>query len=544
MAAAQSGLHEIYQQFKTIAYGIWRKRWYMLGTTWLVSLLGWAVVATMPYKYEATAQIFVDTETILPTIARDMGINVDLMRKVEIVRRTLVTRANLEKIIRRSDYLDQLARSDKDLDSMVGDLTRNIRIFSLDEGMFRIQYEIDDDRLSDRQRAEVAKRVVANLLSFFLERNTEDGRQKSDSAREFIDQKIAEYAQALSDAETSVAKFQQENIEYLGSQGSFISRLDGAKADRRRTSNLIAESQVTLQTLQSQIQNVPATVREARSSRAGGGSSGSGDPLEERISDLEKKLDQLKVLGLKDRHPDVVNVTRQIDALKLELKDKQEALAAELQGSAEAGRNSTLTTETPNRLYEQLMLQIIQTTTEIETLKQRESEQRKLVAEMEEKAKRVPEIEAEESKLKRDYRSLRQQYNEFVQQKQDLDLRADVEATDEALSLRVVEEPITPQRPSGPPRLLFFALAFVGGLMAGLGVAVVLSQLRPVVITVDQLRAHFDMPILGNVTKAMSEDENRQRSVELLSFAGGTLLLIVIFVSLLAFDIFGGPAVG
>ncbi|WP_286828505.1 MULTISPECIES: XrtA system polysaccharide chain length determinant [Kordiimonas] len=543
MAVQQSSLHDIYQQVKAIAYGIWRKRWYMLGTTWLVSLLGWALVATMPYKYEASAQIFVDTETILPTIAREMGINVDLMRKVEIVRRTVVTRANLEKIIRRSDYLDQLARTDKDLDALVGQLTRDIRIFSLDEGMFRIHYSIDDDRLSDRQRAEVAKRVVANLLAFFLERNTEDGRQKSDSAIEFIDQKIQEYAQKLSDAETSVAKFQQDNIEYLGSAGSFIQRLDSAKADLRKTTSLIAEAQVTHDTLEQQIKNVPATIREARSSRSGS-RGGDQDPLEERIADLEKKLDQLRVLGLKDRHPDVVNVTRQIDALKRELQDKQDALAAELQGSADAGRNSNLTTETPNRLYEQLMLQIIQTRTELQTLKQRESDQRRTVAEMEEKAKRVPEIEAQESKLKRDYISLRQQYNEFVQQKQDLDLRADVEATDEAMSLRVVEEPITPQSPSGPPRLIFFAGVFVGSLIAGIGVALVLSQLRPVVITVDQLRAHFDLPILGNVTKSMSEDENRRRSIDLLSFAGGVMLLMIIFVSLLAFDIFGAPTVG
>ena len=190
------------------------------------------------------------------------------------------------------------------------------------------------------------------------------------------------------------------------------------------------------------------------------------------------------------------------------------------------------------------MLQIIQTRTELQTLKQRESDQRRTVAEMEEKAKRVPEIEAQESKLKRDYISLRQQYNEFVQQKQDLDLRADVEATDEAMSLRVVEEPITPQSPSGPPRLIFFAGVFVGSLIAGIGVALVLSQLRPVVITVDQLRAHFDLPILGNVTKSMSEDENRRRSIDLLSFAGGVMLLMIIFVSLLAFDIFGAPTVG
>ncbi|WP_262691489.1 XrtA system polysaccharide chain length determinant [Kordiimonas aestuarii] len=536
--AAQSGLHDVYQQVKTIAYGIWRKRWYMLFTTWLVSLLGWALVSTMPYKYQASAQVFVDTETILPAIAKDMGINVDLSRKVDIVRRTLVTRPNLEKIIRRSDYLDRLAKDDKELDSLVADLQRDIRIVSLEEGMFRIQFEIDDDRLSDRQRAEVARRVVANLLSFFLERNTEEGAQKSESAIEFMDQRIQEYGKLLSDAETRQAKFQQDNIEYLGGQGSFLTRLDSAKNELRKTRNAIAENQVTLQTLEANIKNVPPTIREARSSRSGGG--GDKDPLEDRISDLQKKYDALKTLGLKDRHPDVVNVSRQIEALQAEFKEKQAALAEELAASAEAGRNSNLTTETPNRLYEQLMLQIIETKTSVETLKQRESEQRNIVAEMEEKAKRVPEIEAEESRLNRDYKTIQRQYKELVQQKQSLDLRADVEATDEAMSLRVVEEPITPQSPSGPNRLLFFTAVLVGGIFAGLGVALVLSQLRPVVITVEQLRGHFDMPVLGNVTRTLSEQENRQRSIELLAFAGSTMLLMIIFAAFLAFDIFGG----
>ncbi|WP_417463522.1 XrtA system polysaccharide chain length determinant [Kordiimonas sp.] len=536
--AVQSGLHDIFQQIKTIAYGIWRKKWYMLVTTWLVSLLGWALVSTMPYKYEASAQVFVDTETVLRASAERMGINVDLSRKVDIVRRTLVTRPNLEKIIRRSDYLDRLAKDDKELDSLVASLQRDIRIISLEEGMFRIQFEIDDDRLSDRQRAEVARRVVANLLSFFLEGNSAEGAQKSESAIEFINQRIQEYGKMLSDAETRHAKFQQDNIEYLGGQGSFLGRLDTAKAELRKTRNAIAEAQVTLQTLETNIKNVPPTIREARSSRSGGG--GDKDPLQERIADLQKKYDSLKTLGLKDRHPDVINVSRQIEALQAELKDKQDALAQELADSAEAGRSSNLTTETPNRLYEQLMLQIIETKTSVETLKQRENDQRAVVAEMEEKAKRVPEIEAEESRLNRDYKTIQRQYKEFVEQKQQLDLQADVEATDEAMSLRVVEEPIVPQAPSGPNRLLFFTAVLVGGIFAGLGVALVLSQLRPVVITVEQLRSHFDMPVLGNVTRTISEQEHRQRSVELLAFAGGTLLLMLIFVAFLAFDIFGG----
>lgn len=539
MAAPAVGLHDLFQQFKSLVYGIWRKRWYMMATTWLVCLLGWGLVSTLPYKYESSAQIFVDTDTILPSIVRGIGIDVDVSRKIDVVRKTLVTRPNLERIIRRSEYLERLARNDAELNSLVATMQDDIRVASLGDGMYRIQFEIDDARLSDRQRAEVAKNVVNNLLSFFLESGSgNDGANKD--ATEFLDKRLTDYAERLSSAETAHAQFKQDNIEYIGGQGSFLSRHDAAKESLRKTRNEIAELNVSLQTLQEQIKNVPATIREARSSRGGRGPS-EEDPLEERISDLEKKIDQLRTLGFTDRYPDIVNIKSQLEVLRQEQKEKQEAIAAELSASAESGKSSNYTTETPNRLYEQLMLNIITTTTQVKTLQQREVEQRKLVAEMEEKAKRVPEIEAQEAQLKRDFEQLRRQYNLLLKEQQDLELRSDVEGADESVSLRVVEPPNTPTAPSGPPRLIFLSALLVGGLVAGIGAALVLSMLRPVVLTVEQLRMQFDLNVLGNVSRSLSEEETRQRSVELLLFAGAGAMLFVVFAGFVAFDMIGGP---
>lgn len=539
MAAQELGLHEVYQQIKTIAYGIWRKRWYMLATAWIISLLGWGFVSTMPYKYEANARIFVDAETILPSIARNLGIDVDTTRKVDAIRRTLVTRPNLEKIIRRSDYLDRLASNDNELNSLISQLQRDIRVVPLDGGMYRIQYEIDEDRLSDRQRAEVAKNVVNNLLSFFLERGAEGSSQGLRQGQEFLEQNVRQYAERLSAAEAAHAKFLQDNLEYIGGDNSFLSRLDGAKSDLRNTRSQISELKVAQQTLQEQIANVPPTIREAKSASGRGGSS--RDPLEERLADLQKKMDQLRVLGFKDRHPDIVNVNRQIASVELEMKQRQEAVAAEIKEAAATGRSSNLTTETPNRLYEQLMLENVQTLAQVSSLKQRETEQANLVAELEEKAKRVPEIEAEESQLKRDYNLIRRTYNDLLKEKQSLDLRAEVEGADETVSFRVVESPVTPSHPSGPPRVLFMSATLVGALVSGLAVALVFSQLRPVIITVEQLRGHFDLPVLGNVTRSLSEQETRQRSIDLLVFAGVSGGLFVVFALFLAVDIFGAP---
>lgn len=539
MAAPAIGIHELYQQIKSLVYGIWRKRWYMMATTWLICLVGWGLVQTLPYKYESSAQIFVDTDTILPSIVRGIGIDVDVSRKIDVVRKTLVTRPNLEKIIRRSEYLERLARNDTELNLLVATMQSDIRVISLEGGMYRIQYEIDDRRLSERQRAEVAKNVVNNLLSFFIEGGPQGDGTSSKEAKDFLDKRIADYGERLSAAETAYAKFKQDNIEYIGGQGSFLSRLDSSKEALRTTRNEIAELNVSLQTLQDQIKNVPATIREARSTRSGGG--GDADPIESRIAELQKKLDSFRTLGFKDRHPDVAGVVRQIEALKGELKDKQDAVAAELSASAEAGKKSNFTTETPNRLYEQLMLNIIQTTTQVKSLGQRELDQQRAVAEMEEKAKRVPEIEAQEAQLQRDFQQLGRQYNLLLKEQQDLELRTDVESADDSVSLRIVEPPNTPTAPSGPPRLIFMSLMLVGGLVAGVGAALILSMLRPVVLTVEQLRAQFDLNVLGNVSKSLSEEETRQRSIELLMFAGATAMLFVVFAVFIVVDMIGGP---
>ncbi|RMB08923.1 XrtA system polysaccharide chain length determinant [Eilatimonas milleporae] len=537
------GLPELYQQFLTLAYGIWRKRWYMLVSAWVVGLMGWALVSTMPYKYTATAQVFVDTETLLPVIAKNLGINVNVTRQVDLVRRTLVTRPNLEKIIRRSDYLDRLARTDKDMDELVAYMQRNIRVLSLDGGMFRIEFAIDDGRLSDRQRAEVSKVVVTNLLAFFFERNTEEGQLKAEGAVDFLDQQIGNYSRQLEDAERAHAQFKQDNLEYLGGQGSFLSKLETAQTNLRRTRNQISELSVTVETLQKQLENVPPTIREPTTS-LGGRRGGAKDPLEVRIEDLQKKYDNLKSLGMKEQHPDVQNVRRQIAALEEELEQKRQQIQQELADSANSGATSTATTETPNRLYEQLMLELINKKTEMATLEKRSQEQTRLVADMEQKAKRVPEIEAQEKQLKRDYQTIRRQYTELVQEKQDLDLRTDVEGTDQAVSLRVVEQPVTPQFPSGPPRLLYLTAVLVGALLAGVAVALIVSQLRPVVVTVEQLRSHFDMPVLGNVTRALSEEDIRRRNMDLLAFAFMSVALLMVYGLFVALDIFGSPQFG
>jgi len=540
MAAQGLGLHDLYLQIKAVAYGIWRKRWYMIVTSWFIALVGWGAVSTMPYRYSASARVVVDAETLLPSLIGKIGIKVDSSRQVEAIRSTLVSRPNVEKIIRRSVYLERLTKSPADLDALITKLARDIRIVALDGHAYRIEFEIDESRLRDRERAEVAKIVVSNLLSFFRERALGSENGQVDNAAEFLKKTLADLGARLSAAEAAHAKFTQNNLEYLGNV-NFRTRLEKARSDLQVTRGKISELTVSQRTFDAQLANVPATIREAARTAGGGIAK---DPLEERIAEANKKLDKMRALGYLDRHPDVSGLLRQIKGFEAELAEKKAATDAELAGSAAAGKNSTLTTETPNRLYEQLMLENISALSQISALEQREIDQKTLVEELEKKAKRVPEIEAEERELKRGYETLRSQHRKFQKQAEDVKILGSVQDNERSVAFQVIDEPVVPQKPSGPPRLLFMGAVMIGALVAGVGVAFMLSQLRPVVITVEQLRSHFDLPVLGNVTRSLSDRESRQRSLDMVGFAGASALLFIVFAGFIAWDMFGGSALG
>jgi len=540
MAAQSLGLHEIYQQAKALAYGIWRKRWYMLITAWAIAIVGWGAIYNMPYRYEANARIFVDADSLLPQLIRSNGLKIDSAKKIEAVRKEIVSRPNLEKIIRRSEYLERLAQNSGERNNLITRMQRNIRVVALEGNNFQIAYEVDESRLSDRQRAEVAKTVVSNLLAFFREGTGENSGAAIKTAADFLDERINDLSDRLNSADAAHTKFKQDNVEFLGSI-NFATRLETARSDLKETRSEMAELRVTQQTFEKQLESIPQTLNSAASDTARGGDK---DPLDERINEIKKKLDQLRTLGYKDRHPDVVNVMRQLEALNVEKKQQIKDLEAALSGAAETGKQSSLVTTRPNRLYEQIMLENISILGQIRALEQREIEQNLVVDELQAKAQRVPEIEAEESQLKRGYDTLRGQHRKLLKQKADIDIQQSISTSSSAVTFRVIEPPVTPQRPSGPPRMLFMSAVLVGALVAGFGVSLVLSQLKPVVVTVEQLRTHFDLPVLGNITRAMSEVESKQRNKEMLGFAGATVALFMIFTIFIVLDIIGSPTVG
>ena len=44
---------------------IGKYRWYAVAITWAVAIIGWTIVLRLPNQYEASARVYVDTQSIL-----------------------------------------------------------------------------------------------------------------------------------------------------------------------------------------------------------------------------------------------------------------------------------------------------------------------------------------------------------------------------------------------------------------------------------------------------------------------------------------------
>ncbi len=189
-------------QFSTIAGDMWRRRWIGLAVAWLVAVAGAVVLWRTPDRYETTARVYVDTQTVLKPLMAGLAVQPNIDEQIGMLARTIIARPNIEKIM-HSANLDVSVTSQIQRDQMVDDLTKRIRFNRGGrENIYTISYQDTNPERS--------KRVVQDLLSLFVESGLGNKRRDSEAARRFIDEQIKGYEQKLVRSRESVKGIQAQ----------------------------------------------------------------------------------------------------------------------------------------------------------------------------------------------------------------------------------------------------------------------------------------------------------------------------------------------
>ncbi|MGB8433785.1 MAG: Wzz/FepE/Etk N-terminal domain-containing protein, partial [Burkholderiales bacterium] len=120
-------MDELIRQAIDILRGIWQRRWLALGVAWLAGIVGAVALFRIPDQYEASARVYVDTQSLLRPLMSGLAVEPNVDQMVNMLSRTLISRPNIEKLVRMTD-MDLSASSPGQRERIVDSLMRKVRI--------------------------------------------------------------------------------------------------------------------------------------------------------------------------------------------------------------------------------------------------------------------------------------------------------------------------------------------------------------------------------------------------------------------------------
>lgn len=523
-------MEELLAQLSTIARSMWRFRWPSILVAWSVGIASAVAVFLIPDKYEASSRIFVDTESILKPLMSGLAVQPNVDQQVTMLSRTLISRPNVEKLVRMAD-LDLKAQSKAQQESLIEGLMGSLAIQSVGrDNLYTLSY-----RDSDSGRAQ---RVIQSFVSIFIESSLGATRKDSDTAKVFITDQIKAYETKLLEAEARLKEFRLRNIETQTAEGQDTAarlgqiaealasaRLELREAEQARDS---ARRQLDNEKSQSGKPSVLNSLLEESSLTI------STPEIDARIALQRQSLDAL-LQRFTEQHPDVASTRKLLkDLEEQKKKEVKELRKAALDAPSVAAANGTsLVSQELNRMMASSEVQVA-------ALKARVAEYSARYQQARESAKTAPQLEAEASQLNRDYDINKKNYEELVSRRESAELSGELDSTAGVADFRLIDPPRVSADPVSPNRILLLSGAMLAALASGFVTAFVASQLRPVFHSAQQLRERFDLPMLGMVSMVTNAADVRLEKIRLMKFAlssGGLVgffVLAMVGVTLLA----------
>ena len=505
-------MEELTAQLFVYLKGIWKYRWIAVIAAWVVAIAGWVFVYKLPDDYQASARIYVDTQNVLKPLMAGMTISPDLQQQVSIMSRTLISRPNVERVVRMVD-LDIKAKDVKDQERLVKELMDKIKLGTTGrDNLFTIHYNNQNPRL--------AKDVVQSLLTIFVEGGLGDKKQDSTSALRFIDEQIQSYEEKLIAGENNLKAFKQKNIGMMPQQGSdYYSQLATATEDLNKTRLELREAEHARDAIKRQITgDEPVMMVDQNDS----GSPIVNVEIDSRIGALNKNLDALR-LNFTEIHPDIVSTKRLI--AQLEERKKEEAKLV-VRNTADPGKNYS-------PMLQQLNVALAEAEADVASMRARVEEYTSRYDRLKSLSNALPQVEAELAHLNRDYQVNKSNYEKLLERRESAKISGELGSATDLMSFRIIDPPTVSDLPVGPDRSKLFSVVFLGSLLVGIGIAFVISQVRPTFHSPASLREITGRPILGSIPMIWTDQEKVKRKKRLYAFGLSLLSLLGLYGTLM-----------
>jgi len=460
--------------------GFWRRRWIILGVAWSLAVPGWFFVAQLPDTYTSSTKVHVRTDSMLDRVLDGVAPRPAFQDRVDLLRLRLLARPNVEQVAREVG-IDTEANSALAFDRAVRGLEASVKVQAIRDDYFGIKY-VSSDPIR-------AQQVVNGFLNVFIESDLSTTLSGMDRARSYLDQQIASFDQQINRRQREVAEFRRQYATELNAPARMTANIERAEEQI----DALADEHRELSARKAEVfEELGSTPRAAKAT----------DPeleaLRERLLDYQTQYT--------DEYPQVV-------ALKERIRELESRLDA--RGAV-------------NPAYAQLE-------NAIELIEKRQGEidaerdrLRAEIREYEEALNLAPAALADLEDIRRGLDSLEDRRRELEDRRLSLEISAGAGESGERIDYDIVEEPVVPLEPDGPPRALFTMLVLVAAIGAGGAAALGLILIDRSYSQADDLEAAFGIPVIGTVSIVAAGVATVKRFRQLGLFAAGVIGLAAV----------------
>jgi polysaccharide chain length determinant protein (PEP-CTERM system associated) len=521
---------ETIAQLRTLLRGIWNYRWTGLITAATVGLIGGLLSIFWPAKYEASARVFVDTQSILKSALINVAVPPNAEQQVAMVARTLISRPNVAEVM-NSAQLNLNANDSREREKIIDDLIKDIEFKSSGSpnapNLFTLSYK--------HHKPETAKAVIQRLQSIFVETSLKNSRVDADSGRRFLDDQIKDYEQKLLLSENALKEFKIKNMGLVpgAGGGDYFSRLQDIEAQVRQARFEVKQSESARDSVKRQLSGESPTLGQGDETIVTNPVTGAKikTDIEERLEAAKKRLDEFRS-RYTEEHPDVIGTRRIVETLEQQRKDEIKAFAANPGGAP----GTTITRSTvSNPVYKELRVQLADAESTLAIQRSKLSEYENRLARTQETASAVPKVEAEFTQLTRDYESNKLNHRKLIDSRESVSITNAMASTAGVAEIRVIDPPRVSPRPASPNRFVLLIASLLAALGAGFGAALMRDQSKPTFFDVRALRTFTGMPLLGGVSYVTNAVGRAKSRMDILLFSAGASAMLLCFIVAIAY---------
>ena len=450
----------------------------------LGTALGLTVALILPPRYVAEARLVVESQQIPDELAAST-VMVQAGEQLQIIRQRILARSNLLDMAEEFGVYDGSAADPLSPDEKVSDMRSRIDIRTSGGGRG------DNATLVDvsfsAERANLSAAVANQVVTLILEENVEMRTTVSGQTVEFFESEVGRLEQVLAQLGARVSDFQQQNRDALPEslefrRGQLVAAQERAIGIARDIDQL-EDRRTSLQLLYAQTGGLGLA------------------------SQVEQSAEARELLRLRERFAASAAVMSEANPRRRILSEQIAVLEGIVAEQVFGSGDDEDGTAAPSP-YD---LQITDIENQIAFLEEQRARIAEQMEELTETINATPNNAIVLGGLQRDLENTRSQYDQAVSARARAEIGDTIEALSKGQRISIIENAIAPGQPNSPDRRKIVLAGFGGGLMAGLGLLVLLELLNSSVRRAVEIERALDITPIATLSYMRTRREILRR---------------------------------